>query len=44
MTQIIYFVTPKSLVKITSKAGEFSPNYRPDANVHQESSKNDRIG
>ena len=29
MTQIIYFVTPKSIIKITSKAGEFLPIIGP---------------
>ena len=29
MTQMIYFITPKSLIKITTKAGEFLPIVGP---------------
>lgn len=39
MTQIVYFVTPKTLVKITTKAGEFLPMIGPTLSYTKKAQK-----
>ena len=39
MTQIIYFITPKSIVKIASKAGEFIPIIGPSLEFTKKAKK-----
>jgi len=39
MTQIIYFITPKSIIKITSKAAEFIPIIGPSLEFTKKAKK-----